>query len=208
MDAMPLRVAGRDIPSALDLIRRYCGLPWSGGPPETWAYHYYDRLPTAADDDVAPVDVLAAASLHPGLSRRDLAFFRDHRADLADWLEAVPTEIDLGAASDGDLEHLASLVEFGTETSVTLLTKVLHRKRPRIVPLVDRHIIDWYRPVTGERSVAKVWRPLLEAMRDDAAGDSEPFLAVATEALHVELADNPPMYIRLIDIAVWMGAQR
>ena len=103
MDAMPLRVAGRDIPSALDLVRRYCWLPWSGRPPETWAYHYYDRVPTTADEDITPVDVLAAASLHPGLSRKDLAFFREHRSGLTDWLRAAPTDVDLAAADDDQL---------------------------------------------------------------------------------------------------------
>ena len=65
---------GRELPDALDRIRRYCGLPWSGGAPETWAWHFDDEVPTADDDDVIPTDVLCASSLHPGLSRADLAF--------------------------------------------------------------------------------------------------------------------------------------
>lgn len=208
MNAMPIRAAGRDIPDALDRIRRYCGLPWSGGPPETWAYRYYDKIPTPSDNDVSPVDVLAAAALHPGLSRQDLAFFHERNAELGDWLDAVPPDVDLGAADDALLEHLSSLVEIDAEASVTLLTKVLHRKRPRLIPLLDRHVIDWYRPVTGERSAAKAWRPVLVAMRHDVSGDSGELLEGVTDVLRVEISDDTPSNIRLIDIAVWMGAQR
>ena len=49
-----LVLAGRAIPDAGDRIRRYCGLPWSGGPPETWAYRYYDAVPTDDSDRISP----------------------------------------------------------------------------------------------------------------------------------------------------------
>lgn len=44
MEDLPFVAAGREVPRALDRVRRYCGLPWSGGPPETWAWQFYDAL--------------------------------------------------------------------------------------------------------------------------------------------------------------------
>lgn len=74
-----LRAAGKPIPDAESLIRRYCGLDGGG----TWAYAYYDALPPAARYDVGPGDVLPAAALHSGLRHADLAWFAARRADLA-----------------------------------------------------------------------------------------------------------------------------
>ncbi len=47
IDDLPIVAAGREIPDALDRIRRYCGLRWSGGPPETWAWPYFDTVTSA-----------------------------------------------------------------------------------------------------------------------------------------------------------------
>jgi hypothetical protein len=88
-----------------------------------------------------------------------------------------------------------------------LLSKVLHRKRPSLIPLLDRHIIDWYRPVTGERSATLAWAPIIRAMQQDLVGDVNGSLTEIADALRLELASPPPA-IRLIDIAIWMGAQR
>jgi len=206
MNSIPIQVGGRDVPDALDRIRRYCGLTWSGGSPETWAYRYFDHVPSESPNEVASVDVLAAAALHPGLSRTDLAFFVDRADDLSDWLRSVPVHAELRSADSDLLDHLDALVDFDG-VSITLLSKVLHRKRPSLIPLLDRHIIDWYRPVTSQRSATLAWAPIIRAMQQDLIGDLNGSLTQIADALRPELA-SPPSAIRLIDIAIWMGAQR
>jgi hypothetical protein len=63
LDHLALTLGGRPVHGSWDRIRRYCGIPWSGGPPETWAFPYYDAL--AIDPDtLEPVDVLATSALH------------------------------------------------------------------------------------------------------------------------------------------------
>jgi hypothetical protein len=206
MNTIPIQVGGRDVPDALDRIRRYCGLIWSGGSPETWAYRYFDLVPSELPDEVTPVDVLAAASLHPGLSRTELAFFVDRADDLSDWLRGVPADAELLTADSDFLAHLDALVDFDG-VSITLLSKVLHRKRPSLIPLLDRHIIDWYRPVTGERSATLAWARIIRAIQQDLIDDVNESLTEIADALRPELA-SPPSVIRLIDIAIWMGAQQ
>ena len=206
MNNIPIQVGGRDVPDALDRIRRYCGLTWSGGPPETWAYRYFDLVPSDLPDEVTPVDVLAAAGLHPGLSRSDLAFFVDRADGLSEWLRSVPVDAELRTADSDLLARLDALVDFD-DVSITLLSKVLHRKRPSLIPLLDRHIIDWYRPVTGERSATLAWSPIIRVMQQDLIADANGSLAAIADALRPELA-SPPSAIRLIDIAIWMGVQR
>ncbi len=219
MDERPgpaLVLAGRRITNAWDRLARYCGLPWSGGPPETWAYRYYDALPSRDRDQIDALDVLASAALHPGLSRPDLAFFREEVHHLEGWLRTVP-DVPLHAADPETLQAVASLATWDLPVTLSLLTKVLHRKRPRLIPLIDRDVVDFYRPVTGERSVTSAWPGFLEALRHDLPvppthSSTQPHalnmlnLGFIGQALKrwgiVGLSD-----IRIADIVIWMGAQ-
>ncbi|MGY6499923.1 MAG: DUF6308 family protein [Acidimicrobiales bacterium] len=200
----PLVLAGRPVEHATDLVRRYCGLGWSGGPPETWAYRYYD-LVESDSDSVTQVDVLAASALHPGLARSDLAWFWDRSAELDAWLAGLPGDVSLADAEAPTLSRLDELADWSDGPALTLVSKVLHRKRPHLIPLVDRHILDWYRPVTSERSAPKAWASLLRTMQHDLI-DNRPTLDAIVHELGDELA-RPISHLRIVDIAVWMGAQ-
>lgn len=215
MDDLPIVAAGRVVPDALDRIRRYCGLAWSGGPPETWAWHYYDAVPTAQDDAVTAVDVLCAAALHPGLSRNDLSWFRGHRDDMASWLHEVPVGIRLCDVADDVVHHVASLPDTFSGASISLLSKVLHRKRPQLIPLLDRHVIDWYRPVTARRSAVEAWGPIVHQMRAEALDpERQLMMAIGLTGIKAERwpsfdeDDRPRLSpIRAVDIAIWMGSR-
>lgn len=215
MADLPIVAAGREIPDGLDRIRRYCGLAWSRGAPETWAWRYYDLVPSDDDDVVAPVDVVCAAALHPGLSRADLTFFWERVADLSAWLAELPSELRLWQVTDGDVKKVASLPERFPDVSLSLLSKVLHRKRPHLIPLLDRHVIDWYRPVTGKRAMAEAWAPLIEAMRAEESDDERRLvLARALSPIEQELwqdfdtFERPRFsWLRATDIAIWMGSR-
>jgi hypothetical protein len=215
MDELPIVAAGRTIPDALDRIRRYCGLAWSGGPPETWAWAYYDGVPTEQDDHVTSVDVLCAAALHPGLGRAELAFFQDRRRDLSAWLAGVPKDSRLWEIPEPIVEHLASLPDSFPDVSISLLSKVLHRKRPHLIPLLDRHVVDWYRPITHKRAMTEAWGPIIRAMRDDELDEKQRLLyAMAFGEIERELwpqdgpDDRPRLsWVRAIDIAIWMGSR-
>lgn len=214
MNDLPIVAAGREVPDALDRVRRYCGLAWSGGQPETWAWHYFDAVATPHDDVVAPTDVVCAASLHPGLTRDDLAYFREESESLTSWLRMIPVDARLWELTDAQLRHLATLPELDPP-SLSLTTKVLHRKRPHSVPLLDRHVIDWYRPVTHKRAATEAWGPLIETMGEEEQDDERRLLfAIAAGGLESELwpdlavDDRPRMsWLRIADIAIWMGSR-
>ena len=200
-----LIVAGQRIDDVWDRVRRYCGLSWSGGAPETWAYPYYDAVHVTSPT-VTPVDVLAAGALHPGLSRVDLAFFRERSTEVQRWLDEVPLGLGLRDADDNVLAHLGALSGWTDAPTVTLLSKVLHRKRPDLIPLVDRHVLDIYRPLTGQRSALTGWQPLLHAIRDDLAGpNAAPLARIAAAAQ--EALGRPLSHLRILDVAIWMGSQ-
>lgn len=215
MDDMPIAAAGREIPGALDRIRRYCGLGWSGGRPETWAWHYYDAIPTNHDDDVTPTDVVCAAALHPSLSRDDLLYFREAAATVVSWLQRVPSGPRLGELSDEAVDHIATLPTALAGPSVSLMSKVLHRKRPDVLPVLDRHVVDWYRPLTGKRAAAEAWGSIVRAMRAEELDDERRRrMSTAVISIEKELwpgvsADERPRlsWLRATDIAIWMGSR-
>ncbi len=72
--------------------------------------------------------------------------------------------------------------------------------------MLDREIIDWYRPVTGQRRAVDAWEPLLHQLRDDLEANrnmlAEPRLVLFT--LHDVLVTD----LRTVDIVIWMAGQR
>lgn len=200
-----LLIAGRALKNADDHIRRYCGLPWSGGAGETWAYRYFDDIPDPDPTRVGPVDVLTAAALHPGLHHTDLTWFWDHHGHLESALAALPTDIDLGQVTPDQLravQNLPELVGPGAP-GLSLLSKVLHRKRPRLVPMLDRAVLDRYRPLLSSRS-PDAWPALVQALHDDLGhADNIGALNTISQSLHVDLSVVPGP-LRLVDISIWM----
>ncbi len=200
-----LVIAGRQIEDAITRVRRYCGLEWLGHPPETWAYRYYDVV-ESDQRAVAQVDVLAAGALHLGLSRDDLSYFWNQRTALSAMIAEFPAALTLADADDSTIDRLAQIPEMFDGVTLSLLTKVLHRKRPELIPLINRELIDWYRPVTGERRATSAWLPILHGLRDDLVLNAAS-LNTAGRALDLELGRHLS-HTRLVDIAVWMGSQQ
>lgn len=215
MRDLALHAAGRRIPDGVERIRRYCGLSWAGGDQETWAWPYYDAVPTPHDDCVGPVDVVCVAALHPGLRRADLTFFRERRDEVADWLAVLPPDVKLWEVSDDLAAHVAGLGDRFPGVAISLLSKVLHRKRPHLVPLLDRHVVDWYRPITGIRAMADAWPAIVQAMRDEQQEPEWRFVTtMALQRIEQDLQqtadpDGGPelSLLRAVDIAIWMGSR-
>lgn len=206
-DASGLVLAGRPIDSheAWTRVFRYCGLSWDDNPPETWAFRYYDAIET----DPAVVtseDVVCAGAMHPGISRDDLTYFWDHRNELTSWMNHFPVDLGLRTADDATMAHLAELPSLFEGTSLSLLTKVLHRKRPWLIPIIDREVIDLYRPLTGQRRAADAWSPLLHHLADDLRTNRDA-LAELRLVLHM-LHGLSVTDLRSVDIVIWMGGQR
>ena len=208
-EPIPLEVGGRTLVDATDHVRRYVGLDWSAGPPEVWAFAYYDATPTDDDDHVGAIDVVCAAALHPSLRRSDLEFFVRRRDDLTEWLAAVPPDQQLWDADAALLAHLDALTRFDPDVPLTLLTKVLHRKRPSFIPLLDRHVIDFYRQPGDSRQVLDAWPQVVRRIRDDLATPEQRLLiAVAIPSVHDHDGNPIPIsLLRYIDIAIWMQSR-
>jgi hypothetical protein len=203
LQSLTVRVGGRDIPDGWDRLARYCGLPWSGGADETWAFRYYDSVPSRDPNRISATDVAAAAALHPGLTHRDLRSFHDQRPWLNRWLADLPDDIALTAADPDIAHHVAAISTWDTPIDIALLTKVLHRKKPKLIPIYDRAIADWYTPITGSGEGPRRWRSILATLRDDDEFTNQ----VVLSALAAGVSDEAFVRIstlRVADILVWM----
>jgi hypothetical protein len=189
-----LIMAGRRVTDVEDALRRYCGLPWSGGEPEVWAYAYFDSLSDECPDEVMPMDVLAAASVHPSLTRSDLAWFAQHRDALQRLLKRMP-DMDLADADPTLLDSLPAIVDRDIELS--LLSKVLHRKRPRLIPMLDRTLTGWYRQHLSSQG-ATAWPELVQALGEDLRSNDTALSRLRPVA--------PLTDLRIADIVIWMKA--
>lgn len=206
-DPPELTLGGRPVDSheAWNRLLRYCGLPWDGHPSETWAFRYFDAIETDPTL-VTSQDVVCAGALHSGLSRDDLAWFWDHRAELNDWLKSFRVDLELRTADETTIAQLSELPSLFPGPSLNLLTKVLHRKRPWLIPMVDREIIDWYRPLTGQRRAVEAWAPLLHLLAEDLEANRNQ-LAQPRFVLHMAHGLSVTD-LRTVDIVIWMSGQQ
>lgn len=194
-------LGGRKISDPGSRVLRYCGAVVEGRR-EVWAYGFYDTI--ATDPRVlTPIDIVAASALHPGISRADLEFFDCVLPALNAWLDDVPESEDLACASSTRLDHVARVAEIaGPRTP--LVSKVLHRKRPNLVPLIDRHLVDWYRFHLRDSKIreASSLRILLESLADDLMTNVESIDGVRDVVEQAVLQRPSPL--RVLDIAIWM----
>lgn len=200
-----LVLAGRHIGDAEDHVRRYCGLPWSGGDDETWAYRYFDAVSDQEPDTVSAVDVLAAGALSVGLSKADLTWFWTAGEQLGALLAELPNNVQLADADSRTVEKVQSLAALATgseSVSLSLVSKVLHRKRPALIPMLDKATQDHYRaqlPTRGESA----YPSLVTALQADLRSNEEILERLGRE-LGTELKTTITP-LRIVDIAIWMS---
>jgi hypothetical protein len=200
-----LVLAEREIRDAEDHVRRYCGLPWSGGSDETWAYRYFDAVADVEPDTVAAVDVLAAGALSVGLSKADLTWFWTARKALGALLAQLPEDVHLADADTRTVELVQSLALMAADSdsvTVSLMSKVLHRKRPALIPMLDKATQDHYRaqlPTRGEAA----YPSLVTALQADLRSNHEALERLGRE-LSAELGQTVTP-LRIVDIAIWMS---
>ena len=198
-----LAAGGRQVRDAEDLIERYCGLRWSGGDDETWAFRYFDLIPDSSPDEITPLDVVSCAALHPGLKRGDLAWFWDHRLQLRNALAEFPDDLDLAGSPGSITQILQQLPATLPGVDLSLLSKVLHRKRPRLIPMLDRSLLNQYRDQLLGRG-AQAWPDLVLAIQADLALQENRVILERVQDRLLRALAHTPSALRLLDIAVWM----
>jgi hypothetical protein len=178
-----------------------------------YAYPAYDRLVTNGSAELVDGDLLAPAliGVHIDSGRFSL---------LQEMLPALEAVADLPAVPlhEADEDHVLCVAGLfgildepryaGRGVRGTVVSKVLHRKRPDLVPLYDSRIFEAYTaPGALPRSTDRAWADfiadLCRQMRDDLQAESAAF-----DALERLAADEgkPVSRLRILDILVWRTA--
>jgi hypothetical protein len=177
-------------------------------------YDYYDGVPNGHPDRIEPLDVLATVGLN---SRIDTAVkvrtvHRGMAAACDPLLPQLPRDADLLTFEPLDPVHeLFAAAMTSKYVFLSAACKVLHRKRPWLIPVLDGVVVGHYLGRLEERTLlARSWesRPaaaeagrlaLLELREDlDRAQDD---IEELREGLKGE--GFPLSHVRVLDILVW-----
>jgi hypothetical protein len=114
---------------------------------------------------------------------------------ITELLGPIPTDIDLWDATDDQLdaaELLWDRLRSYPQIASVIAGKILARKRPRLVPVVDR-----WTTVALPTATGRVWRTWQHALADDVLRTRIDGLRTAECAIETST-------LRLLDAAVWM----
>lgn len=178
-----------------------------------YAYPAYDRLITNGSAELVDGDLLAPALIGVHIDAGRFSLLRE----MLPALEAVADlpDVPLHEADEDHVLCVAGLFGIldepryaGRGVRGTVVSKVLHRKRPDLVPLYDSRIFEAYTaPGALPRSTDRAWADfiadLCRQMRDDLRAESEAFDAL--EQLAAE-EGSPVTRLRILDILVWRTA--
>ena len=175
---------------------------------------YYDGVPSDEPDAVTPLDVLVTVAVNSFVNNA-AKVRRIHRglaaacnpllppiAPEASLLDAEPPRAEVGALLEAAVQV--------PEVLVPVATKVLHRKRPALILMLDDVVSTYYLAALGrstlrgrtqdKRHAASVAMIVLEAFRDDLLA-----VSVDVERLRSRLADAgfPVSAVRLMEVLIW-----
>lgn len=204
----PVRLcAGRlEIDNPEDILREYVD------PASDSAYPDYDRLVTNGRPDLVDADLLAPTLLGAPVDRARFRVLRDMLPQLRAVADLPP--VALQDAGDADIEQVAALFDvLDTQryrragVRGTVVAKVLHRKRPDLVPLYDSRIFEAYTLAAVRRVREQTWAAFLvelcAAMRHDLRREATRFAELEEQCIDL---GAPLTRLRILDILVWTAA--
>jgi hypothetical protein len=128
------------------------------------------------------------------------------------WLAAIPTDLDLigsgdrawRAADGDDLVAAALAATIGPGRGMGVATKLLHLKRPRLFPMLDRFVAELLGAAPAEAPAARVDTALglMRLLRVEGRKNLGPLRAVQDE-----LAANgtTQSLVRILDAILWLA---
>lgn len=184
------RIAAVIEPPARELVAAYFD------PDQTFAGYTFERLGTNPRDSFAIDDLLALTLMDVALSPPAVrAILGSEHAKLSALLAPVRHDVDLWNASDADLDVAAALFEELTQQpglGPIKAGKLMSRKRPRLIPVIDKHVVDVLRAPKGQ-----YWRTMRDALAEGLLHST------VEQALRGKVPTDVPT-LRLLDVAIWM----
>lgn len=162
-----------------------------------FAAQSFDQIGTNPRDTIANDDVLAVSFLDAPIRASAYRQIVATGSLISQQLKGISNELDLW-----DLEE--ALPDYTNATSLwghldaisgmgpTRVSKLLARKRPRLIPILDERVREFF-----GHDTERFWMPLAHALRDENRRDR-------IEALRPQGAERLSL-LRILDIAIWMS---
>ncbi len=203
----PVLVSGLSIERAEERLSAFCAEE----------YAYYDAVASIEPDQIDPMDVLVTVAVNSFVNSADRVR-SVHRGlsqacDLI--LQEIPEDADL-AAPDVDLEVVEQLLSAACRVKwvlVPVATKVLHRKRRRLIPMLDSVLIEYYRATGVDVSSAALEdgnragtaaMPILAAFRTDLVAAMPDLIdlqgTLASQGFHLST-------LRILEVLLWLQTE-
>jgi hypothetical protein len=177
-------------------------------------YAYYDAIPSADPNRIDPVDVLVTVAMNSFVNSA-VKVHQVHQGMAANCeriLATIPEDANL-IEFDRWREQLRELLHAAVQVRSVLIpvaTKVLHRKRCFLIPMLDSVVIRYYLSapqykalLPGTESKEKAADVAMEALRlfhDDLLQAQDEIESLQG---HLEQAGFPLSPIRVLEVLVW-----
>jgi hypothetical protein len=184
-------------------------------PEGAYAYPAYDELVTNGTADLVDGDLLAPSLLGAHVDYARYVLLKRMLPTLREGMASLP-ETALEDTDDAGIADVARCFAVLDEPVFvragargTIVSKVLHRKRPDLIPLYDSRIWTAY-TVSGaigrgsHRPWVEVMQALCHSMRADIRNNRDEFVTLQKVA-----AENGARLtlLRILDILVWMSSE-
>jgi hypothetical protein len=113
-------------------------------------YREYDSAPVEHDSELRAHEASLCVWLNSRISGNDLANIWERRRQIEIALELVPNDVDLLGLTDSQFaEHADVILRLVVlmlchRVGLSKATKILHKKRPLLIPILDNVITDYY----------------------------------------------------------------
>jgi len=171
-----------------------------------YSYELYDRAPMPQDNELSIHDIWLANNIGAGIEPRHFLAIWAARPRIGRALGQVPANIALTDdwAEDDGWARLRDLFEATNLKGVAYarISKILHKKRPRLIPLTDGEAVVKHRFGESERSdVAAHMVEIAQRIRQDLIANLQPMQRIQQKLWQqhgIELS-----LVRIMDILYW-----
>jgi len=193
---------GKQIDHCLEKVFRFCE--------EDSSYEAYDCFEVAQDNSLGDLDILVANNIRAGMDGRAFLTFNRNRAKVEAALKSLPVGLALhdpwpNQQSTWQAIQDAYLACRGPQVGPTRITKVLHKKRPRLIPLIDRMVVigRYYKSYPGRpRGEVRGMIGVTRTIRRDMMRNANALLKLQME---VKERGINLTQVRLFDMLLWEG---
>lgn len=171
------------------------------------SYQSYDLAPVEQDDVLTESDVRVANAMIARMSPRVIADIYARAPVINAALAQVPPSASLAAAEDAipwrTLEALMRAMDGIPEVRLARQTKVLHKKRPALIPILDSVLETYLRRVDGVRRTGDAARDAVELIRSYKRELDANLLAIQTLQEELRHRRIDLTECRLLDLFLW-----